>query len=49
MAEREHGMMDVDKDFAEHQKTYAMFTTFVKWGCIGIAVLLVLMAMFLLK
>ena len=47
MAEHEHGAVDADMDFAEHQKTFARFTGLVKWGCIGVAVLLILMAMFL--
>ena len=43
MAEHESAM-----DYAEHEKTYAFFLAFTKWGTIGVCVLLVLMAIFLL-
>ena len=35
-------------DYAEHERTYRMFTAMVKNIAIGLAVLLVLMAFFLL-
>lgn len=35
-------------DYAEHERTYAMFVNFVKYGTGAIVVLLVLMALFLL-
>lgn len=47
MADQDSGA--IDADFAEHEKTFARFTALVKWACIGIAALLVLMAIFLVK
>jgi hypothetical protein len=41
MAE-ENGM-----DYAEHERTYALFVAMFKWGTIAVAILLVLMAIFL--
>ncbi|MFS8035887.1 aa3-type cytochrome c oxidase subunit IV [Xanthobacter sp. AM11] len=35
-------------DYAEHERTYALFTSLAKWGTIGAAALLVLMWIFLL-
>lgn len=35
-------------DYAEHERTYAMFTSLTKWGTIVICGILVLMAIFLL-
>lgn len=32
-----------DKDFQEHEKTFALFTSMVKWGIISCAVLMVLL------
>lgn len=40
----EHSSMD----YAEHERTYALFVGLTKWGTIGIVALLVLMAIFLL-
>jgi hypothetical protein len=37
-----------DMDYAEHEKTFALFVFLVKWTTIGCVVLLVLMAYFLL-
>ena len=34
-------------DYAEHERTYGMFLTLVKWGVIHIVVILLLMAYFL--
>ena len=34
-------------DYAEHDRTYALFIGLVKWGTIACIVLLVLMAIFL--
>jgi hypothetical protein len=34
-------------DYAEHEHTYAMFTTLLKWGIGFVVVLLILMATFL--
>ena len=45
MADHNHEGMD----YSEHEKTYAMFTTMVKYGSIAIAALLVLMALFLVR
>lgn len=35
-------------DYAEHERTYGMFLALVKWGTIGVVVLLVGMAIFLI-
>lgn len=35
-------------DYAEHEKTYKFFVAMTKWGTIGVIVLLVLMAIFLI-
>ena len=35
-------------DYAQHQRTYNLFVTLVKWGGISVAVTLVFMAIFLL-
>ena len=35
-------------DYAEHERTYAGFTFVTKWGVVAVAVLLILMAFFLL-
>ncbi len=35
-------------DYAQHQRTYDLFTTLVKWGSISVIVILILMAIFLL-
>ena len=35
-------------DYAEHERTYRAFTTGTKWAGIGVAVILILMAFFLL-
>ncbi len=43
MAEHQTSM-----DYPEHERTYATFVTLVKWSTIGTAVLLILMAIFLL-
>jgi hypothetical protein len=37
-----------DMDYAEHDKTYAMFVSLTKWVVIASAVLLIFMAYFLL-
>lgn len=34
-------------DYAEHEKTYARFTSLVKYGSVAVVVLLILMAVFL--
>ena len=34
-------------DYAEHERTYQMFLTILKWGVISIATVLILMAYFL--
>jgi hypothetical protein len=38
---------DSAMDYAEHERTYAMFMTLTKWGTISVVVILVLMAIFL--
>ena len=35
-------------DYPEHERTYRNFLKFVKWGTISLAVLLILMAYFLI-
>ena len=48
MADAEDVPMDSQyMDYAEHERSYAMFIAMTKWGAIGIAILLVLMAFFL--
>lgn len=42
MAEQHNAM-----DYPEHERTYAMFLAMAKWGTIHIAVILILMAIFL--
>lgn len=36
-------------DYAEHEKTYGLFVKLTKWGTIGVAALLVLMAIYLVR
>jgi hypothetical protein len=35
-------------DYVEHERTYRFFTGLVKWGTLSVAVILILMATFLL-
>ena len=49
MAGHDHAIVDTDADFAEHEKTFARFTSLVKWGSIAVALLLILMATFLVR
>lgn len=35
-------------DYAEHERTYRGFTFVTKWGTVAVAVILILMAIFLL-
>lgn len=37
-----------DMDYAEHEKTYAIFLAITKWTVIGTVIVLILMAYFLL-
>ena len=39
---------DTAMDYAEHDRTYALFIAMTKWGTISVVVLLILMALFLL-
>ncbi len=39
---------DSAMDYEEHKATYAAFIKFSQWGTVGIIVLLILMAIFLL-
>ena len=41
------GAVDTN-NFAEHQRTYAMFLGLAKWGTISVVSVLILMAIFLL-
>lgn len=34
-------------DYAEHERTYALFTAMVKWGTVSVAILLIAMGIFL--
>lgn len=34
-----------DMDYAEHEKTYAMFLGLAKWGSIGVAIVMILLAL----
>jgi hypothetical protein len=47
MAEHHPAQSDSGMDYAEHQKTYLLFTSMVKYISISIIVLLILMAFFL--
>lgn len=42
MADHDNAM-----DYAEHERTYAGFIAMTKWGTIGVVVILILMALFL--
>ena len=48
----EHGAVDIDtadgNDYPEHERTYRFFLALTKWGTISVAVILILMATFLL-
>jgi hypothetical protein len=50
MASHDHAAAGAhsDMDYAEHERTYEGFVTFVKWGVIGVVAILVGMAIFLL-
>jgi len=37
-----------DMDYAEHEKTYRLFTGLLKWGAITVAIILVGLAFFFL-
>ncbi|MFP3920920.1 MAG: aa3-type cytochrome c oxidase subunit IV [Dichotomicrobium sp.] len=39
---------DNDMDFQEHEKTYKLFVSAALWGTLTVAVILILMAIFLL-
>jgi hypothetical protein len=43
MADHQNGM-----DYSEHERTYSMFLSLVKWHVIVISAILILMALFLL-
>jgi aa3 type cytochrome c oxidase subunit IV len=36
-------------DYAQHQRTYELFTALVKYGTIGVVIILILMAIFLVR
>lgn len=48
----EHGTIEygtaTGNDMAEHERTYALFTSLTKWGAITVAIILALMWIFLL-
>jgi hypothetical protein len=48
----EQGMVEyatsTGNDYAEHERTYRMFTQLTKWGTASVIVVLILMAVFLL-
>jgi hypothetical protein len=33
-----------DMDYLEHEKTYRMFTSFVKWGTVSVILIVILLA-----
>jgi hypothetical protein len=43
-----HGSGHPAMDYAEHERTYTGFLVLTKWGTISVALILVLMAIFLL-
>ena len=47
----DHGQVEYavadGNDYAEHERTYAMFVTLVKWSLAAIVAVLILMAVFL--
>ena len=45
-ATTEHGSPAMD--YVEHERTYHGFVTFAKWGTLGLVVLFILLAIFLL-
>lgn len=48
----EHGAVEIGtadgNDYAEHERSYRFFVGLAKWGTISVAVILILMATFLL-
>ena len=48
----EHGAMEVGtatgNDYSEHEKSYRFFIGLTKWGTISVAIIVILMAIFLL-
>ena len=46
MAEQDNGPVETgaEMDYAEHERTYALFMTITKYGTLGVAVLLIGMA-----
>jgi hypothetical protein len=48
MADADHVPMDSQyMDYAEHERTYRLFTSMIKRGSIAVAIIMVLMAIFL--
>ncbi|MEX6508381.1 aa3-type cytochrome c oxidase subunit IV [Jiella sp. M17.18] len=37
-----------EMDYPEHEKTYSLFLGLVKWGAVGVVIILIGMAIFLL-
>lgn len=48
MAAEPHVDGTAPMDYAEHERTYELFTWLTKWGSIAVIAVLVLMAVFLL-
>ncbi|MEM1285309.1 MAG: aa3-type cytochrome c oxidase subunit IV [Cohaesibacteraceae bacterium] len=48
MADAAEKDLPVSNDYVEHNRTFEVFITLVKWGTIATAVVLILMAIFLL-
>lgn len=48
MASQPHVDGTAPMDYAEHERTYALFLSLTKWGSIAVVALLILMAIFLL-
>ncbi len=43
-----HNTTESGMDYKEHESTFALFTKLVKYGCVGVTLVLVMMALFLL-
>lgn len=39
---------EVSNDYAEHNRTFALFTALLKWGTVATVIVLILMAIFLI-
>ena len=48
MSDRTDAATPSANDYAEHNRTFEIFTSLLKWGTIGTVIVLILMAIFLL-